>query len=117
MIRNWRSTSGKPIDLKETIEEAFNMNTFYNGKEITKENLLSMIKECMEQDWEDSYLRGSTELTLIKIYYGGYEGVDEDIQFILEELQRKTKWGYLYPDANLQDIEIIISEGQWYFQD
>lgn len=92
-----------------------NMNTFHNGKEITKENFLDMIRECIEQDWEDSYLYTRTEEILEKIYRG-YDGVDEDIEYILDELHSKTKWGYLYPNANLQDVENIISEGQWYFQ-
>ncbi|NLD16145.1 MAG: hypothetical protein GX666_01025 [Tissierellia bacterium] len=95
------------------------LNTFYNGKEITKENLLSLIKECIEEGWQDSDLQRNTEIALEKIYHGQYDGVDEDIQFILEELNSKTKWGYLYPNANLQDVEIIIkaSEGSWYFQE
>ena len=93
------------------------MNTFYNGLQITKENLLSLIKECMEEGWQNSHLQRSTEEVLEKIYLGGYEGREDDIQFILNELNSKTKWGYLYPNANLQDVEIIISEGNWYFQE
>lgn len=85
------------------------MNTFYNGLQITKENLLSLIKECMEEGWQNSHLQRSTEEVLEKIYLGGYEGREEDIQFILDELKSKTKWGYLYPKANLQDVEIIIN--------
>jgi hypothetical protein len=95
------------------------MNTFYNGKKISKKNFLAIIQECIEEGWEDSTLDSSTERALEKIYYGEYEGREADIFYILDELQRKTKWDYLYPNANLQDIEIIITESgvNWYFQD
>ena len=94
------------------------MNKFYNGKPITKENLLSMIKESMEEGWKNSDLHRSTEKTLEKIYHGEYEGAEEDVQYILDKLNSKSVCGsYLYPDANLQDVEIIISAGQWYFQE
>ena len=94
------------------------MNTFYNGQEITKENFLSMIKECMEEDWKSSDLRRSTEEALEKIYLGEYEGVNEDIQVILEELNSESVCGgYFHPNANLQNVETIISEGNWYFQE
>lgn len=93
------------------------MNTFYNDKQITKENLLTMIKECIEEDWKSSHLHRSTEEALEKIYYGKYDGVDEDIKYILDELNSKSLYGYFYPHANLQDVEIIISKGKWYFQD
>lgn len=93
------------------------MNTFYNGKEISKKNLLTMIQECMEEGWKNSDLQRSTEKALEKIYRGGYDGVDEDIEYILDELNSKSRWGYSHPDANLQDVEIIISEGSWYFQE
>ena len=92
------------------------MNTFYNGKEITKENFLTMIKECIEEGWKNSDLYRETEKALEKIYYGGYEGREEDIEYILDKLQTKSKRGYKYPRANLQDVELIISEGNWYFQ-
>ena len=91
-------------------------NTFYNGKEISKENLLSMIKECMEEGWKNSSLHRGTEIALEKIYHGGYEGAEEDIQYILDKLNAKTFYGgYFYPKANLQDVESIISVGSWYF--
>lgn len=92
------------------------MNTFYNGKPVTKENLLSMIKESMEEGWKNSDLHRTTEKTLEKIYHG-YDGVDEDVECILDKLNSKLAYGgYLYPNANLQDIENIISAGSWYFQ-
>ena len=94
------------------------MNTFYNGLQITKENLLSMIKECIESGWKNSDLHKSTEEALEKIYFGGYEGREEDINCILEKLNSKSLYGgYFYPNPNLQDVEIIISTGQWYFQE
>lgn len=125
MLKNWRSKSGEPTDLvdflKEIIEEVLqeqnHTNTFYNGKQITRKNLLAMIQECIEEDWEDSHLRKSTEEALEKIYYGGYEGREADIQLIINKLNSKSRYGFCYPNANLQDVEIIISEGQWYFQD
>ena len=93
------------------------MNTFFNGKKITKENLLTMIKECMEDGWKNSHLHTSTQEILEKIYYGEYEGREEDIKYILDKLNSKSRYGYLYPHANLEDVENIILEGQWYFQD
>ena len=93
------------------------MNTFYNGKQITKENLLTIIKECIEEGWKNSHLHASTQEILEKIYYGEYEGREEDILYILNELNSKSLYGYFYPHANLQDVEIIISEGSWYFQE
>ena len=94
------------------------MNTFYNGKPITKENLISMIKESMEEGWKNSDLHKSTEEALEKIYHGGYEGREEDIEYILYRLNSKSPYGgYFYPKANLQDVETIISTGQWYFQE
>lgn len=94
------------------------MNTFYNGKEISKKNFLVMIKECMEEGWKNSDLQRSTEEALEKIYRGGYDGVDEDIFYILDKLNSKSVYGgYFYPNANLQDVETIISEGSWFFQE
>lgn len=95
------------------------MNTFYNGLQITKENLLSMIKECMEEGWKNSNLHKSTEEVLEKIYFREYEGAEEDIEYILDKLNSKPAYGdgYFYPKANLQDVENIISVGSWYFQE
>lgn len=95
------------------------MNTFYNDLPITKENLLSLIKECMEEGWKNSSLHRSTEIALEKIYHG-YDGVDEDVECILDKLNTKTFYGgYFYPKASLLDVEKIISEseGGWYFQE
>lgn len=67
----------------------------------------------MEEGWKNSDLHRSTEEALEKIYFGGYEGREEDIFYILDKLNSKSVCGsYLYPDANLQDVEIIISTGQ-----
>lgn len=94
------------------------MNTFYNGNPIKKENLLSMIKESMEEGWKNSDLHRETEIALEKIYHG-YNGVDEDVEYILDKLNSKPAYGggYFYPRANLQDVESIISVGSWYFQE
>ncbi len=95
-----------------------NMNTFYNGKQITRENLLGMIQECMEEGWKNSDLHRETEEVLEKIYGGRYEGREEDIFYILDRLNSKSVYGgHFYPNANLQDVENIISEGDWYFQE
>lgn len=95
------------------------MNTFYNGLPITKENLLSLIKECMEAGWEGSSLHRSTEIALEKMYYGGYEGWEEDIEYILYKLNSKPAYGngYFYPKPNLLDVESIISGEGWFFQE
>jgi len=94
------------------------MNTFFNGKKISKENFLTMIKECIEDGWKNSDLHKSTEEALEKIYHGGYEGREEDIECILDKLNSKLAFGeYLYPNANLKDVEKVISVGSWYFQE
>lgn len=94
------------------------MNVFYNGKPVTKQNLLDLIKECMEAGWKGSDLHRSTEIALEKIYHGEYEGAEEDIEYILYRLNSKSPYGgYFYPKANLQDVEKIISIGGWYFQE
>ena len=90
-------------------------NSFYNGKEITKKNFLTIIQKCMEEGWRNSHLQKSTEEGLEKIYHGGYEGREEDIEFIIEELNSKLTSGYKHPDANLQNVESIILEGNWFF--
>lgn len=94
------------------------MNVFYNGKPVTKQNLLDMIRECIEEGWKGSDLHRSTEIALEKIYHGGYDGREEDIEYILYKLNNKPAYGngYFYPRANLQDVESIISVGSWYFQ-
>jgi len=94
------------------------MNLFYNGKPITKQNLLDMIRECMEAGWKGSDLHRSTEKALEKIYHGEYEGWEEDIEYILYKLNSKSAYGggYFYPKPNLLDVESIISVGSWYFQ-
>lgn len=95
------------------------MNAFYNGKKITRENLLGMIRECMEAGWKGSDLHRSTETALEKIYYGGYEGWEEDIECIIERLNAKPAYGngYFYPKPNLLDVESIISGDGWFFQE
>jgi hypothetical protein len=93
------------------------MNTFFNDKQITKENFLNMIQNCIEDGWKNCDLFEETKIALEKIYHGEYDGVEEDIEYILDKLNSKSKWGYLYPNANLQDVETIISRGEWYFQE
>lgn len=89
-------------------------NKFYNGKEITKENLIPMIGECIEENWKNSDLLPLTE-RIFEEMYKGYEYVEDDIENILGQLKAKTRIGYIYPEPNLQDVEIIISEGEWNF--
>lgn len=94
------------------------MNRFYNGKPVTKANLLELIGICMEEGWSGSDLHEETEVALGQIYIAEYGGVDEDLETIVEILNSRSLVGYYhYPNANLQDVEKIISQGEWFFQE
>jgi hypothetical protein len=92
------------------------MNKFFNGKEINEENLIQMIQECIDDNWKNSDIEDDIEKYLEKIATQNYDGRDEDISYIIEELQAQDQVGYLHKDANLQALENIISKGKWYFQ-
>ena len=85
---------------------------FWNEKEVNKENLLEMIAEAMDEDWNNSDIEREYELAMEKLYHGGYEGHHEDLDFIVEKLKD------IY-DPNLQDVAAILREGGkdgWYYQ-
>ena len=83
---------------------------FYNGKEINRENLLEMIEECIQGNWKNSDIERNAEVAMEIIAREEYEGRDEDIEYILEKLKYEHS-------PNLQDVERIISQGDWYFQE
>ena len=84
------------------------MKKFWNGKEINEENLIDLITECTKNNWKNSDLFEETEIACEIIAFEDYEGRNEDIEYILEKLD---------DGATLFDVEIAISNGQWYFQE
>ena len=84
------------------------MKKFYNGKEISKENLIELITKCSKDDWKNSDLFRETEIACEIIAYEDYEGREEDIEYILEKLD---------DDATLFDVEKAIQNGEWYFME
>lgn len=89
------------------------MNTLYNGEDVTKENVLSMLKE----EAEGSSDMSDEEISVIKkIASQDYEGCDEDLQYLTEKLQSKNSVvGYNYPQANLQTVYDIVSQSEWHY--
>lgn len=83
---------------------------FYNGKEINRENLLEMIEECIQDNWKNSDIERNAEIAMEIIATQEYDGREEDIEYILEKIQYEHR-------PNLQDVERIISRGDWYFQE
>jgi len=83
---------------------------FYNGKEINRENLLEMIEECIQDNWKNSDIERNAEIAMEIIATQEYDGREEDIEYILEKIQYEHR-------PNLQDVERIISQGDWYFQE
>ncbi len=84
------------------------MKKFWNGKEINEENLIDLITECTKNNWKNSDLFEETEIACEIIAFEDYEGRNEDIEYILEKLD---------DGATLFDVEIAISNGQWFFQE
>jgi len=84
------------------------MKKFYNGKEISKENLIELITKCSKDDWKNSDLFKETEIACEIIAFEEYEGKDEDVEYILEKLN---------DSATLFDIEKAIQNGEWYFME
>ena len=82
------------------------MIKFYNGKEVNKETLIELIRECSGNNWKNSDLFRETEIACEIIAFESYEGRDEDIECILERID---------DGATLFDIEKIIQNGQWFF--
>lgn len=79
---------------------------FWNGKQITEENLIELITECSKSKWKNSDLFEETEIACEIIAFEDYEGRSEDIECILEKLD---------DGATLFDVEKAISNGQWFF--
>jgi len=81
---------------------------FWDGTDVEKERLLEMLREY---DFTGDTSR-EFDIACRYLAEGGYEGHDEDIEFILEKLQDRY-------DANLQDVDDILRGGNyldgWYF--
>lgn len=89
------------------------MNKLFNGNEVNEINVMEMLKEN-ESNPSDMT---QDEVKLIKkVASQNYEGADEDLSYLIEELQTKNSIGYLYPDANWQTVYDILSKGSWYYQ-
>jgi hypothetical protein len=85
---------------------------FFNGKEVSQENLVQLIVGCMEQNWNNSDIHREYEIALEFLATGNYSGHDEDMNFVLEKLQDEF-------EPNLQNVADILREGGksgWYFQ-
>ena len=81
------------------------MKKLYNGKEISKESILEMIRESSSENWRGSDLYGESEQIFEKMLEG-YDGIDEDFEYIIIRLEN---------DSNLQNVEDIIMSGEWNF--
>lgn len=93
------------------------MNKFYNGYQVTKENLFKLFQEILG---DNSSLDARTEKAF-QMFLLGYEGVDEDIIYVLEELNSIHgagifKGSWMHPNPNLETIENIIGRGRWNFE-
>lgn len=81
------------------------MKRLYNGKEISKESILEMIRESSNENWQGSDLYVESEQIFEKMLQG-YDYIDEDFEYIIIRLQN---------DSNLQNVEDIIKNGEWNF--
>jgi len=84
------------------------MKKFWNGKEISEENLIELITECIENKWKNSDLLEETETACEIIALEEYEGKKEDVEYIIEKLD---------DGATLFDVENAIANGDWYFME
>jgi hypothetical protein len=85
---------------------------FFNGKEVSQENLVQLILDCKSQKWNNSDIHREYEIALEFLANGNYSGHDEDMSFVLEKLQGEF-------EPNLQNVADILREGGkdgWYFQ-
>ena len=80
-----------------------------NGKALSQESIIDMIKNCVDKNWEGSDLYPETEKVFERML-NGYDGLDEDISYIIDHLKADGT-----SEINLQDIESIIKDGEWNF--
>lgn len=105
----------QPGDVLEYVpDKEDNMNMLYNGKCVNEENVLEMLKgvddECLYDDMTEA------EKTLIrKVAAQEYDGAEEDLEYLVESLNSKCKYGWNYCQANLQTVYDILSQGNWYY--
>lgn len=93
-------------------KEMKSMNTFFDGQPITTETLMVLIETHNE---EPNDLHHASHRIFNKMLDDGYKDVEEDIEYIVDKLNVKTRLGWLYKDANLLDVEDIIRDGEWNF--
>ena len=105
----------QPGDVLEYVpDKEDNMNTLYNGKNVTNENVLEMLKgvddECLYDDMTE------TEKAVIrKVASQEYDEAEEDLKYLVEILNSRYKYGWNYCQANLQTVYDILSQGNWYY--
>lgn len=90
--------------------------TLYDGRLATKNNVLDMMRAVDQFDHFDDMSK-EEKTVICKVASQNYEGCKEDLQYLLERLNKKTSLGFDYVEANLQSIYDILSKGNWYYME
>lgn len=103
----------QPGDILEYIKEK-DMNTLYNGKDATEENVLEMMQGVdLEEIYDD--MTEEEKAVIRKVAAQEYDGAEEDLEYLVEMLNSKCKYGWNYCQANLRTVYDILSKGDWYY--
>lgn len=115
-INNYPQQEEKIITPDYEMEQEYELQELklYNGKKVTTENVLNMLRE---EDTEGGDMTDDEVAVIKRVSRQDYEGAEEDLQYLTEKLQEETKIGYLYPSANWQTVYDILSQGNWYYQE
>lgn len=92
------------------------MNRLYNGLEVNETNVVAMML-TLNANRPDSDMTDSEEAIVRKVARGGYDGAEEDMEYLIDTLNAKTVSGFEYPEANCQIVYDILNTGSWYYQE
>lgn len=77
----------------------------YNGKEVTKENVLAMLRESPSSN---GYMTDKEQAVIRIVASQDYDGAESDLECLTEHLENKE-------DSNWSTVFDILSEGDWYY--
>lgn len=87
--------------------------TLYDGRLATKNNVLDMMKAVDQPD----DMTDEEKSVIRRVAAQNYDGCDEDLDELIEILNRKTGLGFDYIGFNLQTCYDILSKGNWYYME
>lgn len=91
-------------------------NTLYNGKDATEENVLEMMQGVGLGEIHDD-MTEKEKAVIRKVAAQDYEGAWDDLDYLVDELNSRCKYGWNHCQANLQTVYDILSKGDWHYME